>query len=119
MRIVIPNRSNHLSADLARVGYLRQVEQAGGKILRYKPSMVHAKVVIVDRELAVVGSANMDMRSLFLNYEVALFLFSRERVAETEQWLEALMSRCKPGLTPAGWPREIAENVVRLLSPLL
>lgn len=119
VRIVIPHRSNHLSADLARVGYLRQIEQAGGKILRYKPVMVHAKVVIVDRELAVVGSANMDMRSLFLNYEVALFLFSRERVAEAEQWLEALMSRCKPGLTPVSWPREIAENVVRLLSPLL
>ena len=47
VRVVVPNRSNHLSADLARVGYLRQVDEAGGRVLRYKPAMVHAKVVII------------------------------------------------------------------------
>ena len=119
VRIVVPNRSNHLSADLARVGYLRQVDEAGGRVLRYKPAMVHAKVVLIDRDLTVVGSANMDMRSLFLNYEVAVFLHSEDKAAEVEQWLLGLMSQSRPGLSRQNWARGMAENVVRLISPLL
>jgi cardiolipin synthase len=119
VRLLIPQRSNHLSADLARVGYLRQVDNAGGTILRYRPTMLHAKIILIDDELAVVGSANMDMRSLFLNYEVALFLYSHARVGETEAWFQALSAHCRPGLAKPNVALELLENVVRLLSPLL
>jgi cardiolipin synthase len=119
VRLLVPQRSNHLSADLARVGYLRQVDNAGGTILRYRPSMVHAKLILIDDEPAVVGSANMDMRSLFLNYEVALFLYSRARVNEADAWFRALIPHCRPGLNKPGFALELAENVVRLLSPML
>ena len=119
VRLIIPNRSNHVSADLARVGYLRQIDRAGAKVLRYKPVMLHAKMILIDDALAVVGSANMDMRSLFLNYEVALFLYSRDRVTEADVWFRSLIGQCRPGLARPNWAREIAENIVRLLSPLL
>ena len=69
----MPARSNHITADLARASYLRDLHTAGGRILLYKPVMLHAKAVLFDDRLAVIGSANMDMRSLFLNFEVALF----------------------------------------------
>ena len=78
VRLVLPARSNHLSADLARGSYLHQVHDAGGHVLLFKPVMLHAKVVLID-DLVIVGSANMDMRSLFLNYEVAMFLYARRR----------------------------------------
>jgi cardiolipin synthase len=119
VRVVVPYRSNHLSADLARVGYLRQVDESGGQVLRYRPVMIHAKVILVDDDLAVVGSANMDMRSLFLNYEVALFLYGSEQIRETQAWVASLFPHCKPGLARPHWGTELAENVVRLLSPLL
>ncbi len=119
MRLILPARSNHISADLARASYLRDLHTAGGHVLLYTPVMLHAKAVIFDDQLAVIGSANMDMRSLFLNYEVALFVSSPTQVAEVAAWASDLMADCQPDLPAPGWPRELAENVVRLLSPLL
>jgi cardiolipin synthase len=119
VRLIVPARSNHPSADLARASYLRDLHNAGGHVLLYAPVMLHAKVVVFDDQLAVIGSANMDMRSLFLNYELALFVWSRPQVEEVASWVQGLMTESHRELPAPGWPREIAENVVRLLSPLL
>jgi cardiolipin synthase len=81
--------------------------------------MVHAKVVLIDDRLAVIGSGNMDMRSLFLNYEVAMFLYSRSPIDATARWIDSLMTECTTDLPAPGRAGELAENVVRLLSPLL
>jgi cardiolipin synthase A/B len=119
VRLIVPARSNHLSADLARASYLRDLFNAGARVLLYGPVMLHAKVIVFDDHLAVIGSANMDMRSLFLNYEVALFVASPTQVAEVAAWARGLMIDTLPELPPPGLPRELAENVVRLVSPLL
>jgi cardiolipin synthase len=118
VRLLVPHRSNHLSADLARIGFLHQIHKAGGRILLYEPVMLHAKAVIVD-DLAVIGSANMDMRSLFLNYEVALFLYCSSQVEVTAEWARSLMADATVGLPTRSWTAELGENVVRLLAPLL
>ncbi|AGA29205.1 cardiolipin synthase [Singulisphaera acidiphila] len=119
VRVIVPDQSNHGMADLARVSYLRQIQNAGGQVLLYQPGMVHAKVVLIDHDLAIVGSANMDMRSLFLNYEVAVFLYSQPQVDATAAWIETLMSQSQRGLSERGRFTQLAEDVVRLLSPLL
>jgi cardiolipin synthase len=119
VRLIVPARSNHLTADLARASYLRDLHNAGGKVLFYAPLMLHAKVVIFDDRVAVIGSANMDMRSLFLNYEVALFIWTPRQVERVATWARGLMTDSHRELPVPSWPLEIAENVVRLLSPLL
>jgi cardiolipin synthase len=119
VRLIVPARSNHLSADLARASYLRDLHNAGGRVLLFEPTMLHAKAVLFDEELAIIGSANMDMRSLFLNYEVALFVWSQTQVEEVAAWTQGLMSEAHRELPAPAWPLELAENVVRLLSPLL
>jgi cardiolipin synthase len=119
VRLIVPARSNHISADLARASYLRDLHNAGGRVLLHTPVMLHAKIVVFDDHLAVIGSANMDMRSLFLNYELALFIWSRPRVEEVAAWVQGLMAESQRELPAPGWPLELAENVVRLLSPLL
>jgi cardiolipin synthase A/B len=119
VRLIVPFRSNHKSADLARASYLRDLHNAGGRVLLYTPEMLHAKVIIFDDQLAVIGSANMDMRSLFLNYEVSLFVWSPAQVEQVAAWARGLMAHTERDLPTPSWPLELAENVVRLLSPLL
>jgi cardiolipin synthase len=119
VRLIVPERSNHISADLARESYLRELHEAGGQVLMYQPVILHAKAILFDDQLAVIGSANMDNRSLFLNYEVAVFLYARSEVEQVSAWANRLQADCRRDLPRPGWTRELAENVVRLLSPLL
>ncbi len=119
VRLVLPEHSNHLMADLARASYMRELCRSGARIFLFVPVMVHAKVVLIDDHLAIIGSANMDMRSLFLNYEVSLFLTSQVEIEETALWIESLMAQSRVDLPAEGQFRALAEDVVRLLSPLL
>nr|WP_303652513.1 phospholipase D-like domain-containing protein [Paludisphaera mucosa] len=119
VRLIVPWKSNHPITDLAREGYIRELHEAGAEVLLYRPTMLHAKAVMFDDRLAVIGSANMDNRSLFLNYEVALYVFSTERVADVGRWMERLAAGCTIYEPKPGGIREIAENVLRLFAPLL
>ncbi|WP_432738564.1 phospholipase D-like domain-containing protein [Maridesulfovibrio sp. FT414] len=118
VRVVIPSKSNHLLADLARGTHLRDLEACGGRIIKY-PHMVHAKVVVVDSRIAVVGSANMDMRSLFLNYEIVMFSYSEPDVTAVHDWVQNLINQSSEGTQPVGFVRDTVEGVARLVAPLL
>jgi cardiolipin synthase len=117
VRVIVPLRSNHRVADLAGGGSLRQVEAAGGRILTF-PRMIHAKVVVVDETIGVVGSANFDMRSLFLDYELCLFLYTNADITELARWFENTAHACG-SLPKASRTRALAEDVGRLFSPLV
>ncbi|WP_068418067.1 cardiolipin synthase [Planctomyces sp. SH-PL62] len=119
VRLIVPWKSNHPIADLAREGYIRELYEAGTEILLYRPTMLHAKAVLFDDRLTIIGSPNMDNRSLFLNYEVALYVFALDRVAEVARWIEQLAAGCTYYEPKRGGTREIAENVLRLFAPLL
>ena len=117
VRVLVPARSNHLTADLAGASYLRQLAEAGGRISCFTPGMMHAKVILVDDALGILGSANLDMRSLFLDYEIALFFSTREEIAGLESWFASLLPGTRE-LLPAGRGRVLVEAVARLLGPV-
>jgi len=119
VRLLVPLRSNHLTADIAGGSYLRQIAKAGARIYAYGKGMMHAKVTLIDRDLAIFGSANLDMRSLFLDYEIAAFLYTPHEVAEFDAWFQALMAECEAGIPEPGSLRALAEDVGRLLAPLM
>jgi cardiolipin synthase A/B len=79
--------------------------------------MLHAKLVLADDSLAVLGSANFDMRSLFLDYEIALFLSRREEIDALSRWYRSVLADCGP-LRSAGRVRTLVEGVARLFGPL-
>jgi cardiolipin synthase A/B len=119
VRVLVPRRSNHPLADLAAAPSLRELAAAGGKVFRYLPGMLHAKAVLVDDDLAIVGSANFDMRSLFLDYEIALFFTKPAEVAALAVWFEAGIAQASSGPPLAGPLRAELERAFRLLAPLI
>jgi cardiolipin synthase len=117
VQILVPLRSNHRTADLAGAAYLRELRNAGGVIRCYEPGMMHAKILLVDDDVGFLGSANMDRRSFFLDYEIALLVADREEVARMEAWFAPLLER-SVDLPPAGRVRALIEPFARLLAPL-
>jgi len=119
LRVLIPKKSNHLLADLAREGYLSQLQECGASILLYLPGMLHAKAMIMDDTVAITGSANMDMRSLLLNYELALCIYSQDIIMQLEDWVRHLMSECVERSPQKNQALSLLEGVGRLFAPLI
>ena len=77
--LILPRHSNHTLADFVRHRALRALAAAGGRVW-LAPYMLHAKAVVIDDGLALSGSANLDSRSLFLNYEMLIAFYAAEDV---------------------------------------
>ena len=114
--LLLPRRSNHLLADMARPAALRELVAAGARVW-LMDGMVHAKAVVIDSELALAGSANLDERSLFLNYELMIAFFEPADVQRFGDWIE----RQRAGAhlydaQPPGVARELGEGLLRWLT---
>jgi len=119
VQILVPEKSNHRLADLARGTYLREIQRAGGRILLYTRGMVHAKAVVVAEALAILGSCNIDLRSLRLNYEASLFLYEAKDVDAIAAWVGTLRRDCREGVRAPSAFRDALEGAVRTAAPLL
>jgi len=74
VRIIVPNIPDHWYVDLATKSFYKQLILAGVQIYEYTPGYIHAKMVISDDILGILGSVNMDFRSFFLHYENAVWM---------------------------------------------
>jgi cardiolipin synthase A/B len=123
LKLIVPARSNHRIADHARRYYLRELQAAGAEVLLYQPGMMHCKAMIVDGRIGLLGSANFDLRSLFVNFEVGMFVYSEPEVRAMSAWARELIAQCAP-MTAARLARRrllgnVAEDLSRLFAPLL
>lgn len=114
--LLIPARSNHRLSDLARCRALRTLAQAGGKIW-LAPGMLHAKLVLIDETLALAGSANLDSRSLFLNFELMFAFHNPADIQRFDAWfqLERIPAQRYQATTP-GFLRDLVEGVLLSLA---
>jgi cardiolipin synthase len=86
VRILVPGgKTDAVPVRLAGQTHYEELLQAGVRIYEYQPTMMHAKVVVVDGVWSVVGSANMDERSMELNEENVLSIYDRRLAAEIEK----------------------------------
>jgi cardiolipin synthase len=118
VRVLLPARSDHRLADWARRSYLSDIAVAGGTVLGH-PAMVHAKAVLCDDSVAILGSANVDLRSLLLNYEAGLFVYSRPEIDAVAAWIEGLSAPATRLPSRPGALESLGGGLARLLAPQL
>lgn len=120
VRLIMPLRSNHWSADMVRNRLLRGLIAHGVRAFLHPQRMIHAKHIVIDDVLAVSGSANLDPRSLYLNYEIAVFSYGAADVSATAAWMAEIAAECETGRIPRRTPiRQLSEDLCWLASPLL
>ncbi|MCA1295654.1 cardiolipin synthase [Paenibacillus sp. alder61] len=123
VKIIIPYNSDSRLVKLASLSYVEELLQAGVEFYEYTKGFMHAKVLIVDDLLASVGTANMDMRSFFYNFEMTALLFDEKAIARLSLDFQQDMADSRR-INPREFARRsrrqrAAELVARLLSPLL
>ena len=103
--------------------YMAEIAAAGGKIFLYRDGYLHSKTISIDSEICSIGSANIDIRSFSINYELNTVLYSERLAKELEQAFERDLAHCREFDLAAYQTRNAAlrfrDSVARLLSPLL
>lgn len=119
VKLITPKETNHILVNLTRSSYMRELEEEGIEVILYNGVMLHAKAIVLDDTTAMLGSVNLDNRSLFLNYEVATFVYSVNVIKEIELWMNKLLLNASKGMEPISKPKAILENLMRIIAPQL
>lgn len=95
VRVMIPERPDHLLVFLSAFAFLADMVRAGVKVYRYQPGFLHQKVMLIDDHSATVGTVNLDNRSFRLNFEITAFIPDTRFAAEVSQMLEKDFEQCR------------------------
>ena len=123
VRLVVPARNNHVYAGLAGRSFYQHLLDAGVRIFERQPPFMHAKALVVDGEMAFIGTANLDARSLRLNYETNLVIYDEPFVSRLKQAADDEIA-CSREILPEAWRRRpvygrLLENACALMTPIL
>lgn len=123
VRILYPGKGDSIISDQASQSYFTPLLKAGVSIYRVKEAFMHAKIVLVDDEVASIGTANMDIRSFELNYEIIAILYESKTVLDIKNDFEQDFKESTE-ITWASFQKRsiqkrMLESLMRLISPLL
>ncbi len=123
VKLLVPGISDSLLVNAAAKSYYTELLTAGVKIYLYQKGFVHAKTLVADRCLAMVGTANLDYRSFDLNFEVNALLYDKEIAEELTLNFEKDIQNAKQ-IDMESWLKrpkyiQLLEKIVRLISPML
>lgn len=122
VRVMLPQRPDHLLVFLSAFSYIAEAEPAGVKFYRYQPGFMHNKVILVDDDLAAIGTANFDNRSIRLNFELTLIFADKSFAATVCEMLEEDFAQCRLATAedvasrPFWFP--FAVRLARLMAPI-
>lgn len=123
LTILVPFITDHPLVQEASYRFLRRLLKEGADIYQFNNGFYHAKVILVDGEICDIGTANFDMRSLFLNYEMNCFIYDKKVIERVKKILSRDLQNSKK-LTLSNlsrldmWTR-VKEVIARVLYPLL
>jgi cardiolipin synthase len=121
--LILPEKADSSLTRHAGRSYYDELLELGVEIHLFQGGLLHSKAITVDGAMSMFGTVNFDMRSLWLNYEVALFVYDREFTAELRALQERYLRKCER-LDPEQWKRRpflqrFVQNSARLVGPLL
>jgi cardiolipin synthase len=123
VRIILPGESDSHIVKHASLSYIRPLLRSGIKIFFYQKGFAHAKTVTLDGQLAIVGTANMDIRSFYINFEIAVLVYDQKLCEEIDQSFLTDLEHSRE-ITFVEWSKRslynrLLDSVCRLLTPLL
>lgn len=122
VRIIIPNKPDHYFVYWASRDNIEELLRAGVKIYTYEKGFIHSKIILVDSIVGTVGTANLDYRSLEINYEVNAFIYDENIVNDLEKHYMRDLKHSKEIILEEHLNRGIKEKFLeaagRLVSPL-
>ena len=123
VRLILPHIPDKLTAFALAKSHYRELSEAGVKIYEYTPGFVHAKTLLCDDLHAIVGTVNLDYRSLYLNYECAAYLYDVPAIADIrrdfEQTLEKSMFITPEEISRQGLFTRMLGRLLKLFAPLM
>lgn len=123
VRVLVPCDSDHKFMDMAAGSYFPELLEVGVKVYRYGPPALHAKTMVVDDHVAIVGSANFDNRSFRLNFEISAVVYDARATADLAALFEGDLTKSRrvthDQIERKSIPRRLAEGIARLASPVL
>ena len=123
VQLLVPEQSNHVTADWLARRHFHDLLQAGIRIFLYRHIMIHSKTATVDGIWSTIGSANIDRYSMLGNYELNLEVYSPTLAAQMERMFETDKTNAEE-LTLEEWerrplPAKLVERTLASLSPLV
>lgn len=123
VRILIPGLADKWLVKRAAMSYMEEIVGAGVQVYEYGDGFMHQKAAVVDRSMALVGTANCDNRSFRLNFEVSAVVVDEAFNRELTSMFEADLSRSSPvvlaDLAAKGLVFRVSSRIARLFSPVL
>ena len=123
VRIITPGIPDKRYVYIVTRANYDQLLAAGVRIFEYTPGFVHSKVCFADGLYAVVGTVNLDFRSLYLHFENAVYLYDCAAVGQVQRDFEDTFPRCREvtlaRMRHKGFLRRLVQTILRLFSPLM
>ena len=123
VKLMIPFRSDEKTSHAASMSYMGRILKAGVEVLQYTKGFLHSKTLVIDDEIGIIGSANIDLRSFEQNFEVSAFIYDEKHSKHLKELFLKDTKVCKK-LSYYKWShrpkyRKVIQSLARLLSPIL
>lgn len=122
VKIIVPHRADHWYAHAVAKAYYAELISRGVQLYEYMPGFIHSKSFVSDGDTAVVGTINMDYRSLYLHFECGTWMYKHPVIGQIEEDFEQTLEKCRPITLEScrvhGLKR-ILYAILRLFAPLM
>ena len=123
VRIITPGKPDKKIVHSTTRSYYKKLLESGVKIYEYTPGFMHEKVIVVDDIYAVIGTINLDYRSLYLHYECGIWLYNTDSIQEMKDDFICILSRCSEirikDCIDIPWHVKLMRALFRLFAPLM